>query len=395
MANVDLEQSNTNPTRSFYDRISRVYDQLADSSEQQARQVGLELLAAAPGESILEIGFGTGHSLAAIAQAVGPTGQACGVDISEGMREVTAELLTQEGLSDRVELKVAGVPPIPYQDALFDAVLMSLTLELFPLAVIPEVLRETRRVLKPEGRLGLVAMNITPAGEHESTLTHVYKWMHRHFPHIVDCQPIDARRCVVEAGLTITNSKDLEIWTLPVVALVAHAGAEAQAAQSSEELQQLVAQLASSNGNVRQAARQAIVAKGSAATPVLIEALSSQQKQVRWEAATALVALADPAAVSRLLDLCESEQEFGISWLAAKGLVEIGRHSVEPLAQRLTEQPASYQLYRSAHHVFRELAHGNLREPLQPVLSALGGYEPEVQVPVAAENLLLDLRKSK
>jgi demethylmenaquinone methyltransferase/2-methoxy-6-polyprenyl-1,4-benzoquinol methylase len=168
-------------TRHFYDRISGAYDLLADSNEKAARDRGLALLAAKPGERALEIGYGTGHSLVELANAVGPKGHVAGVDISEGMYHVATRRIDQAGLSDRVKIQVATVPPLPYPDASFDAAWMSFTLELFPLETIPAVLREIRRVLKPGGRLGVVSMALSRAGEHDSALERTYKWMHIHF----------------------------------------------------------------------------------------------------------------------------------------------------------------------------------------------------------------------
>ncbi len=48
-----------------------------------------------------------------------------------------------------------------------------------------------------------------------------YVWMHRHFPHIVDCQPIEVESLLREAGLDVLSKKDMEIWTMPVAAIVA------------------------------------------------------------------------------------------------------------------------------------------------------------------------------
>ena len=57
-------------TRAYYDKIARVYDLLAEHTEQPMREKGLALLAARPGERVLEIGFGTGHCLVELAEAV-------------------------------------------------------------------------------------------------------------------------------------------------------------------------------------------------------------------------------------------------------------------------------------------------------------------------------------
>jgi ubiquinone/menaquinone biosynthesis C-methylase UbiE len=58
---------------------------LSERSEAPMRKAGLELLRARAGESILEIGFGTGHSLVSLAKAVGPKGTVFGLDLSDKM----------------------------------------------------------------------------------------------------------------------------------------------------------------------------------------------------------------------------------------------------------------------------------------------------------------------
>ena len=50
-------------TRAFYDKISAVYDLLAEPSEGPVRQSGIDRLALASRERVLEIGYGTGHCL--------------------------------------------------------------------------------------------------------------------------------------------------------------------------------------------------------------------------------------------------------------------------------------------------------------------------------------------
>jgi ubiquinone/menaquinone biosynthesis C-methylase UbiE len=91
-------------TKAFYDKITKVYDLLAEHSERPMREAGLRLLAAAPGGHVLEIGFGTGHILAELAHAVGSTGRVFGIDISENMLARAKGLLSGKGLLDRVFL---------------------------------------------------------------------------------------------------------------------------------------------------------------------------------------------------------------------------------------------------------------------------------------------------
>ena len=207
-------------TRAFYDRISVVYDAIADAAEHRCRERGLELLGIRSGERVLEIGYGTGHGLLALVRSTGPTGLVAGIDISEGMRRIAEKRLGASGLLDRVEMRTGAAPPLPWDDAAFDAAFMSFTLELFPLETIPELLLELRRVLRPGGRVGLVAMSDHPGGEHDNTATIAYKWLHRHFPHIADCQPIGAERFLKRAGFEIRSAETMTIFTLPVAILL-------------------------------------------------------------------------------------------------------------------------------------------------------------------------------
>ena len=87
-----------------YDRISHFYDYFAGGFERNYRNMALEQLNIKKGETVLEIGFGTGHCLKQIAKLVGKTGKVYGVDISSGMLEVAKKRLEKARLMDRVEL---------------------------------------------------------------------------------------------------------------------------------------------------------------------------------------------------------------------------------------------------------------------------------------------------
>ena len=52
-------------------------------------------------------------------------------------------------------------------------------------------------------------------------MTKGYKWSHRHFPHIVDCRPIDATGLIEAAGFEIAVNQRESMWDLPVAIVVA------------------------------------------------------------------------------------------------------------------------------------------------------------------------------
>jgi len=196
-----------------YDRLSRWYDRIAGSTERKYRDLGLQLLQAQEGESILEIGFGTGHCLLALAKAVGPHGRVCGIDISAGMRDITLRHLQSAGVADRVDLQVGDAAQLPFAQGSFHAVFMSFTLELFDTPEIPLVLAQCRQVLRPGGRIGLVVM-VKP--KRPGFAVRLYEWCHARWPAMVDCRPIHAREALQEAGFTIEMVKQLTMWGLPV-----------------------------------------------------------------------------------------------------------------------------------------------------------------------------------
>ena len=178
-------------TKAFYDKISHVYDLLAEHSEGPIRRAGLERLDARTGEKVLEIGFGTGHCLVSLAQSVGPTGKVYGIDLSERMLDVARDNLHKAGLAERVELTCGDAVQLPYPPESLDAIFMSFTLELFDTPEIPTVLAECKRVLRLGGRI--VVVGVSREGE-GGVILHLYEWSHRHFPNLVDCRPIFVRQ---------------------------------------------------------------------------------------------------------------------------------------------------------------------------------------------------------
>jgi hypothetical protein len=66
-----------------YDETAKLESLFLEQFDEQVREVGLSKFAPRSGERVLVIGFGTRQSRAAIAQSVGPGGEALGFDLSE------------------------------------------------------------------------------------------------------------------------------------------------------------------------------------------------------------------------------------------------------------------------------------------------------------------------
>ncbi|MEO6726520.1 MAG: class I SAM-dependent methyltransferase [Blastocatellia bacterium] len=212
-AEIERVSRTRQEAKSHYDQLSGWYDLLTDRSERKSRNLGLKLLRASEGENALVIGFGTGHGVLSLAQAVGQTGKVFGIDLSEGMLEVAGERLLDAGLAERVELQCGDATALPFAAEFFDAVFMSFTLELFDTPEIPVVLRECRRVLKAGGRICVVAMS--KQGK-ERLMVKLYEWAHRRMPGYVDCRPIYVREVIEQAGFHVVEVINNSIWGLPV-----------------------------------------------------------------------------------------------------------------------------------------------------------------------------------
>ena len=204
--------------KASYNRMSKFYDLLAGESEKKYKDIGLQFLGVQPGETVLEIGFGTGKTLVPLARSVGATGKVVGLDISEGMLAVAAERLRKAGISDRVELKCGDAADLAFPDQSFEAVFLCFTLELFDTPEIPLVLKECRRVLHPDGRICVVGMS--KKGQ-PNLMTGLYDWAHKKIPNYVDCRPIHIQESLEAAGFKSTKVKVMVMWGLPVEIILA------------------------------------------------------------------------------------------------------------------------------------------------------------------------------
>jgi demethylmenaquinone methyltransferase/2-methoxy-6-polyprenyl-1,4-benzoquinol methylase/phosphoethanolamine N-methyltransferase len=104
-----------------------------------------------PGESVLDVGCGTGGVTIPAGQRVGVSGKAAGIDPSAEMIEVARKKAQRKGLD--IDFRVGVIEALPYPEASFDVVTSSLMMHHLPADLRVKGLAEIYRVLKPGGRL--------------------------------------------------------------------------------------------------------------------------------------------------------------------------------------------------------------------------------------------------
>ena len=107
-----------------------------------------------PGMRALDVASGTGAPALQIARAVGPDGRVVATDLSPVPLKIAAERARQRGLTN-ISFETADVHRLKYSDESFDLVTSRMGVMFF--SDLPRALAEMRRVLKPGGRIALLA----------------------------------------------------------------------------------------------------------------------------------------------------------------------------------------------------------------------------------------------
>ncbi len=144
-----------------YSQIASLYDLWGMMTETKARRRALTLANIQNGESVLEVAIGTGLTFQEILRA-NPNGHNVGVDLTPAMLE-KARLRVAKSGGANYQISVGDAYNLKFPDHQFDLVMNNYMFDLLPEQDFVLVLKEFRRMLKPNGRIILVNMT---KGEH-------------------------------------------------------------------------------------------------------------------------------------------------------------------------------------------------------------------------------------
>jgi ubiquinone/menaquinone biosynthesis C-methylase UbiE len=138
-----------------YDEASREYEDASRDYWQHLSIGTVDRLGLRPGERVLDVPCGTGHSLIAAADRVGPSGRVVGLDGAEHMLGIARQKVQTRGLAN-VDLHVGDMTAIPAPEVPYDAVIC--VLGIFFVDDMPGLVRSFHELVRPGG--GRVAVTV-------------------------------------------------------------------------------------------------------------------------------------------------------------------------------------------------------------------------------------------
>ena len=131
-----------------------VLDRIPASAIESFAGVGyfFDLAELKDGESVVDLGSGSGMDVFFAAERVGPSGRVVGIDFTVEQLEKAREIADEAGYS-QVELREGRIEDLPVEDASCDCVISNGVINLAPEK--DRVFAEAARVLRPGGRLAI------------------------------------------------------------------------------------------------------------------------------------------------------------------------------------------------------------------------------------------------
>jgi ubiquinone/menaquinone biosynthesis C-methylase UbiE len=117
----------------------------------ELRQKTVDLARIQPGETVLDVGCGTGTLVMEVARRVGRAGRVAGID--PGRQQIVRARAKAARRNVPIEFQIGVIEQLAFPDQTFDVVFSTLMMHHLPAPLKRQGLAEIARVLKPGGRL--------------------------------------------------------------------------------------------------------------------------------------------------------------------------------------------------------------------------------------------------
>jgi HEAT repeat protein len=152
------------------------------------------------------------------------------------------------------------------------------------------------------------------------------------------------------------------------------------------------------NYKLRVAARKKLVKMGRAILPRLHNLLSIEDNVLRWEVAKVIELIGEKESIPVFIELLE-DSDSGIRWIAADGLINIGRDSIMPVLKSIiNKKKESYFLRLGAHYILTELFNPNEKNKFKALLLSIqsyGGIDESIALEVYNALRVIEKQKEK
>jgi ubiquinone/menaquinone biosynthesis C-methylase UbiE len=131
--------------------IKSQMEKMVTSYDSYMRNITVRLAQVKPGDSVLEVGCGTGTLTLTAKRQAGASGKVFGIDIIPGMIEVSQRKAAQA--KEDITFQLGSIDDIPFPADQFDVVMCSFMIFHMSKTTMHKGIIEVYRVLKPQGRL--------------------------------------------------------------------------------------------------------------------------------------------------------------------------------------------------------------------------------------------------
>ena len=124
------------------------------------KQRSYELMQIQPDSQVLDVGCGPAVDTIPLSEYIGDEGRIVGVDYDPLMIEVANQELAKSKTTKKVQHIQGNVFSLPFQNDEFDRIHLERLFQVFPKTAIDQIFTELNRVLKSNGRIVMVDMDI-------------------------------------------------------------------------------------------------------------------------------------------------------------------------------------------------------------------------------------------